>query len=90
MLRSALNETRLGSFEDLLAETEPSLRPVAVRQREVVFEVHSQAVEVVRLGDRAATYGLGPSKMSEGYCYVLPAGPMSPSGAGRSTRRRGC
>ena len=27
---------------------------------------------MVRLGDRAATYGLGPRKMSEGYCYVLP------------------
>lgn len=29
-------------------------------------------MEVVRLGDRAATYGLGPKKMSEAYCYVLP------------------
>jgi hypothetical protein len=26
----------------------------------------------VRLGDRAATYGLGPKKMSEGYAYILP------------------
>ena len=27
---------------------------------------------VVRLGDRAATFGVGPKKMSEGYCYVMP------------------
>jgi hypothetical protein len=27
---------------------------------------------VVRLGDRAATYGLGPKKMSEGYAYLMP------------------
>jgi hypothetical protein len=64
--------TRYGTFEDLLAETEASLRPVVRRLREIVLEVHPEAAEVVRLGDRAATYGLGPKKMSEGYCYVLP------------------
>lgn len=37
-----------------------------------MLEIQPDAVEVVRLGDRAATYGLGPRKMSEGYCYVLP------------------
>ena len=26
----------------------------------------------LRLGDRAATYGVGPKKMSEGYAYILP------------------
>ncbi|MEX1335015.1 MAG: DUF1801 domain-containing protein [Candidatus Limnocylindrales bacterium] len=65
-------ETRFGSFDELMAETEATLRPVARRLREIVLEVHPDAVEVVRLGDRAATYGLGPRKMSEGYCYVLP------------------
>lgn len=67
-----MTTTRLGTFDELLAETEASLRPIATRLREVVLEVHPEAVEVVRLGDRAATYGLGPRKMSEGYCYVLP------------------
>lgn len=65
-------ETRFGTFEELMDDTEAALRPVARRLREIVFEVHPEAVEVVRLGDRAATYGLGPRKMSEGYCYVLP------------------
>ena len=27
---------------------------------------------MVRLGDRAATYGVGLKKMSEGYSYILP------------------
>ncbi len=27
---------------------------------------------MVRLGDRAATYGVGPKKMSEGYAYIIP------------------
>jgi hypothetical protein len=67
-----VTSTRFGTFDELLAQTEASLRPIAVRLRELVQEVHPEAVEVVRLGDRAATYGLGPRKMSEGYCYVLP------------------
>ena len=65
-------ETRFGTFDELMAESEDALRPIAVRLREIVLGVHPEAVEVVRLGDRAATYGLGPKKMSEGYCYVLP------------------
>ena len=38
----------------------------------MVLDVHPDAVEVVRLGDRAATYGVGPKKMSEGHTYVMP------------------
>ena len=64
--------TRFGTFDELMEQAAPAMRPIAIRLREVVLAVHPQAVEVVRLGDRAATYGLGPRKMSEGYCYVLP------------------
>jgi len=65
-------ETRFGTFDELMAESEAALRPIATRLREMVCGIHPEAVEVVRLGDRAATYGLGPKMMSEGYCYVLP------------------
>ena len=65
-------ETRFGTFDELMADTVGALQPVARRLREIVFEVHPDATEVVRLGDRAATYGLGPKKMREGYCYLLP------------------
>ena len=65
-------ETRFGTFDELLAASEPAMRPTAVRLREIVLAVDPDAVEVVRLGDRAATYGVGPRKMVEGYCYVLP------------------
>ena len=67
-----MTATRFGTFDGLMADTDQALRPVARRLRGIVFEVHPDAVEVVRLGDRAATYGLGPRKMIEGYCYVLP------------------
>lgn len=65
-------ETRFGSFEDLLEITKEPMRPVAAALRSMVLSVHPDAVEVVRLGDRAATYGVGPKKMSEGHTYVLP------------------
>ncbi len=65
-------ETKFGTFEELLAIAEPEMRPVARRLREVIVDVDPNAVEVVRLGDRAATYGVGPRKMKEGYAYIMP------------------
>jgi len=65
-------ETKFGTFEELMAITVPEMRPIAARLRAIVREVDPDTVEVVRLGDRAATFGVGPKKMSEGYAYVLP------------------
>ena len=63
---------RVGAFEDLLAMTPEPLRPVALALREAVVRLHPEVTEVVRLGDRAATYGVGPRKMLDGYAYVMP------------------
>ena len=52
--------------------TEKQLRPIATRLREIILELDPNACEVVRLGDRASTFGVGPKKMSEGYAYILP------------------
>jgi hypothetical protein len=65
-------ETKFGTFEELMAITVPEIRPIAERLREIVRQVDPETVEVVRLGDRAATYGVGPKKMSESYAYILP------------------
>ena len=67
-----MSQAKFGSFEDLLAITDDTQKATAKRLREIILTIHSEAVEVVRLGDRAATYGLGPKKMSEGYVYILP------------------
>ncbi len=61
-----------GTFDDLLEITEAPMRPIATALRSMVLEVHPDAVEVVRLGDRAASYGVGPKKMSEAHSYLLP------------------
>ncbi|NNF56493.1 MAG: DUF1801 domain-containing protein [Acidimicrobiales bacterium] len=67
-----MTETRYGTFAELLADTNLEMRPVAAALRELILDVHPEAVEVVRLGDRAATFGVGPKKMSEAHSYVLP------------------
>ena len=61
-----------GTFDDLLALASAQWRPVMVGLRDLVHDVDPMTVEVVRLGDRAASYGVGPKKMSEAYAYVMP------------------
>lgn len=61
-----------GSFAELLALTPTELQPVAERLRSLILAIDPDACEVVRLGERSATYGVGPKKMSEGYVYILP------------------
>ena len=65
-------KTRYGTFDELLAITDEPLHPIARAVREAVFEVDPNANKVVRLGDRAATYGVGPRKMLDGYAYIQP------------------
>ena len=67
-----MSKAQSGTFDDLLEITEETLRPIVTALREVVFEVDPDTCEVVRLGDRAATYGVGPRKMLDGYAYILP------------------
>ena len=67
-----MTNTRFGTFDELMDIAEPEMRPIARRLRQIVVGVDPDTVEVVRLGDRAATYGVGPKKMSEGYAYIMP------------------
>ena len=67
-----MSKAKFGSFDDLLEITVPGMQPVARRLREIIADIDPDHVEVVRLGDRAATFGVGPKKMSEGYAYILP------------------
>ena len=60
------------TFDELLEDVEPSLAAVARRLRTIIRAVDARAVETVRLGDNAATYGVGPRKMTDGYAYIMP------------------
>ena len=71
-----MSTARLGTFEDLLNElpvnTAERVKNVASKLRSVILEGFPDATEVVRLGDGAASYGVGPKKMSESHVYVMP------------------
>jgi hypothetical protein len=60
------------TFEELLDGVEPDLAAIAWRLRAMIREVDPGAVETVRLGDNAATFGVGPRKMTDGYAYIMP------------------
>lgn len=67
-----MSDARIGTFDELLEGVEEPLRRAAHRLRARILELDPAAVEVVRLGDRASTFGVGPKKMSEGYVYIQP------------------
>lgn len=65
-------ETKIGQFSDLLQLASEPLRPVMESVRALIFEIDPDACEVVRLGEKAASYGCGPRKMIDGYAYIMP------------------
>lgn len=67
-----MSAARLGSFDELLGVAQEPLRAILSRLRATILAVHPEACETVRLGDRAATYGVGPRKMIDSYAYVMP------------------
>jgi hypothetical protein len=66
------SKARLGSFEELLSENNTEIKSIAWKLREIIFADYPKAIETVRLGDGAASYGLGPKKNSESHVYIMP------------------
>lgn len=60
------------SFDELLSIAQEPMRPIMLAIRELIIRIHPETCEVIRIGDRAASYGIGPKKMSEAYCYIIP------------------
>ena len=67
-----MTRAKIGQFNDLLQLASEPLRPVVQRLRALILEIHPDACEVVRLGEKSASYGCGPRKMIEGYAYIMP------------------
>ncbi len=62
--------TRLGTFEELIANAEDSIAELATYVRNRIIELHADVVEVPRLGEKTAAYGFGEKKMSEAYAFL--------------------
>ena len=63
------NETH-GTFEDILVDAQPELRPVCEALRHLIISLHTDFVEIVWPKHRIASYGIGPKKMTEHYAYI--------------------
>ena len=68
----SLSKAKYGTFDDLVAGLNPKIEQISRSLRTLILGLHPDVVEVVRLGDNAASYGLGPKKMSEAYAYIMP------------------
>jgi len=66
------SKTKFGKFDELVAGLDPEIERISRHLRMLILNIHPNAVEVVRLGDRAASYGVGPKKLSEAYSYIIP------------------
>ena len=66
------SETKFGTFDELIASFDPEIMSISRNLRTLILKIHPAVVEVVRLGDGAASYGIGPKKMSEAYSYIMP------------------
>lgn len=70
--RRTMPSDKPATFLDLIAISPVRLHAPMRALRELIVRLHPDVHEVVRLGDRAATYGVGPRKMIDGYAYILP------------------
>lgn len=62
----------LGTLEELFGVANPKMAPIVKKVHKLILSIHPQAVIVPRLGEKSICYGLGPKKMSEAYCYIIP------------------
>lgn len=65
-------DPRLGTFEEILAPHSKDVTKIAWTLRELIEGADAESFEVPRAGEKAATYGVGSSKMKQAYCYIMP------------------
>jgi hypothetical protein len=62
----------LATLDQLFAVANPSVLPLVKKAHKLILSIHPDTVIVPRLGEKSICYGLGPKKMSESYCYLIP------------------
>ena len=65
-------DIRLGTFPEVIASASAEVKQIAEYLRTLIGELHADCIELPRPGERSASYGVGPKKMSEAYAYIMP------------------
>lgn len=61
----------LGKVSEVFAVATKETLPILKKAHKLFLELHPDVVIVPRLGERSISYGLGPKKNSEAYCYLI-------------------
>jgi hypothetical protein len=61
----------LGKLSEVFAAATKETLPILKKAHKLLLEIHPEAVIVPRLGERSISYGIGPKKNSEAYCYLI-------------------
>lgn len=69
-MTSALN---LKGFETILQSRTQEIREIALSARTLLLTVYPKAHEIVWERQGNTGYGVGPKKMSEHFCYIMPS-----------------
>ena len=59
-----------GGFDEITAEANPKVQELARRAKSLILEVMPDVVEVAWPRQKIISYGVGPKKMSEHFCYI--------------------
>ena len=65
-------DTSRGTFDDVIRGSPPQIAAIAHKLRDLIAQVHPDAVEVPRPSEQHAGYGVGSNKVSEIYAYICP------------------
>jgi hypothetical protein len=63
----------LADFRRILAGVDPKVAKLALRARSLVLDVLPEAFEVVWVQQGNTGYGTGPKKLTEHFCWIMPA-----------------
>jgi len=59
-----------GSFEDAMAGANSLVKAIADQLRQLILDVYPDAIELPWPKQHMASYGVGPKKMTEHFCYI--------------------
>lgn len=59
-----------GSFEDAMAGANGLVMAIVIRLRQLILDVYPDAIELPWPKQHIASYGVGPKKMTEHFCYI--------------------
>jgi hypothetical protein len=62
----------LGTIDEVFAEATPMSLPLIEAAHSFLIALDPDSVIVPRRGEKSIAYGVGPKKMSEAYCYLMP------------------